>query len=304
MLSRLKFLAASTAAIGLAVTAPALAGPGVSGKIDGGAYHIFATPSYEAQMGRYPNLSTGEMEYFGGTVFSKVELVSVIWGTGVNKTTVSEIPDFSSAIVYSTYLQQLKEYSTKGKKTVNHHKGSDQKIRLGTFYGQVQISPHNTNTTLTNKDVWKEIRYQIKHGFLPKQSPNVLYMIYFPSDITITLGGLTSCVQYGAYHFAASKKQEKDNIFYSVEPDCGGGFSFITDAASHEFAEATTDNIPTPGTHPKFPQAWNNASGYEIGDLCEGYNGTLTDKTRSYVVQQVYLNSKAGCSTGNYKSPP
>jgi hypothetical protein len=130
-------------------------------------------------------------------------------------------------------------------------------------------------------------------------------MIYFPSDITITLDGLTSCVDFGAYHFASNDtKKTKKNIFYAVEPDCSAGFNFITYAASHEFAEAVTDNIPTPGSNPNYPQAWNNAQGYEIGDLCEGYSGTLTDPTTSYEVTQVYLNSKSGCSTGNYKSPP
>ena len=62
-----------------------------------------------------------------------------------------------------------------------------------------------------------------------------------------------------------------------------------------------TDNIP--GSNPAFPQAWNTSDGYEIGDLCEGYTGTLTDSTSSYEVTQVYLNSRSGCSTGNYTSP-
>jgi hypothetical protein len=304
MLSSLRFSAAAMTAAALGLTASIGA---VQAQPAGtsGAYHIFATPSYEAQTGRIPQLSLGAMNYYGGTVFSKVELVSVIWGSGVNQTTVAEIPDFSAAIVNSTFLQQLKEYSTKHVKAINGHKGSNQKIGLGTFFGQVQITPKNQNLDITDKDVQKEIEYQISIGALPKQGPNMLYMIYFPTDVVITLDGLTSCVQFGAYHFASSDKKEKpSNLFYAVEPDCGGGFANITVAASHEFAEATTDNIPTPGTNPAFPQAWNNSSGYEVGDLCEGTSGTLTDKTRGYTVQQIYLNSLAGCSTGNYKSPP
>jgi hypothetical protein len=270
-----------------------------------GAYHIFATPAYEARTGRNPHLSLGQMNYYGGTVFSKVNLVSVIWGPDVNQTTVAEIPDFSAAIVNSTFLQQLNEYSTKHVKAINGHKGSNQTIGLGTFFGQVQITPKNKNLNITDKDVQKEIEYQISKGFLPKQGPNMLYMIYFPTDVVITLDGLTSCVEFGAYHFASSDKKEKsNNLFYAVEPDCNDGFANITYAASHEFAEAVSDNIPTPGSSPAFPQAWNNSSGYEIGDLCEGDGGTLTDKTRGYTVTQVYLNSLAGCSTGNYKSPP
>jgi hypothetical protein len=270
---------------------------------DGGAIHFFFTPSYQQRTGRVPELGTGEMEYFGGTVFSQVEVVSVIWGSGVNATTVAEIPDFSAAIVNSTFIDQLGEYSTKHVKTVNGHKGSHQSISRGTFFGQVQITPKNQKTTITNKEVWKELQYQIAQGNLPPQGPNVLYMIYFPTNITIEAFGLTSCQAFGAYHFASSKKETPTNIFYAVEPDCNSGFDFITYAASHEFAEATTDNIGTPGTNPRFPQAWNNSGGEEIGDLCEGDSGTLTDATRSYQITQVYLNSLAGCSTGNYSSP-
>lgn len=272
---------------------------------DEGTYHIFATPSYEARTGRNPRLSLGEVEYFGGTVFSSVEVVSVMWGSDVNETTVEEIPDFSAAIVDSTFLQQLKEYSTKHVKSVDHHKSSNQKIGLGTYYGQVQITPHNTDTTLTDADVHREIEWQIKHGNLPQQGPNVLYMIYFPTNITINLDGLLSCEDFGAYHYASThKKPESTTIYYTVEPDCNAGFGFITYAASHEFAEATTDNIPTPGDNPTYPQAWNTSDGYEIADLCEGYSGELTDSTRSYEVTQVYLDSTSACSTGNYQSPP
>ncbi len=304
MFSSLRLAAAGTAAavVGLAASIGAVqaqpAGPS-------GAYHIFATPAYEARTGRIPRQDLGEMNYYGGRVFSKVEVVSVIWGSNVNSTTVAEVPDFSAAIVNSTFQQQLGEYSTKHVKAINGHKSSNQTIKLGTFFGQVQITPKDTRTTITDKQVQHEIEYQISKGVLPQNGPNMLYMIYFPTSVTITLDGLTSCVDFGAYHFARFDMTEnKNNLFYAVEPDCGGGFANITYAASHEFAEATSDNIPTPGSNPAYPQAWNNSTGYEIGDLCEGYSGTLTDQTRSYTVTQVYLNSLAGCSTGNYTSPP
>jgi hypothetical protein len=271
--------------------------------LEAGAYHILPTQAYEARTGRAPHGSLGEMEYFGGTVFSSVELVSVMWGSGVNSTTVADIPDFSAAIVNSTFIDQLSEYSTVGVWGVNKHKSSNQTIGRGTYYGQVQITPKNKSLNLTDAQVQKEIKYQIKIGMLPAQTPNMLYMIYFPSDITINLDGLVSCQDFGAYHYSVHAHETATNIFYAVEPDCNAGFSYITYAASHEFAEATTDNIPTPGDNPAYPQAWNNSDGYEIGDLCEGYTGTLTDQTTSYEVTQVYLNNLAGCSTGNYTSP-
>jgi hypothetical protein len=274
-----------------------------AGPAGAGAYHILPTPAYEARTGRVPHAGIGQMEYFGGTVFSNVEVVSVMWGAGVNATTVAEIPDFSAAIVNSSFIDQLSEYSTVGKTGVNGHKGSNQTIGRGTYYGQVQITPKNKSLSLTDEQVQKEIKHQIKIGALPAQTPNMLYMIYFPTDVTINLDGLISCQDFGAYHFATTAKSRPTSIYYAVEPDCSAGFGYITYAASHEFAEATTDNIPTPGNFPAFPQAWNNSSGYEIADLCEGDTGTLTDPTASYEVTQVYLNNLANCSTGNYSSP-
>src|SRR5580693_10326284 len=116
MLGSVRLAAACAALFAVAAAAPVHAA-------EVGAYHILPTPSYETRTGRVPHLPPlGEMEYFGGTVFSNVELVSVIWGSGVNSTTVAEIPDFSAAIVDSTFLQQLKEYSTKHVKSINGHK--------------------------------------------------------------------------------------------------------------------------------------------------------------------------------------
>lgn len=301
-MSSIRRILVGTAALTFGVAASFATAQAQPGDRDG-AIHFFYTPSYAQKIGQVPNLGTGEMEYFGGTVFSTVEVVSVIWGSNVNSQTVATMPGYLKAIVNSTFQDMLGEYSTKGVKTVNGHKSSNQTIKRGTFFGQVQITPKNQNTRISNRDVWKELQYQISKGNLPAQSPNMLYMIYFPSNVTIVAFGLTSCSSYGAYHFASSKRPSKTNIFYGVMPDCGYNLDSHEIISAHEFAEATTDNIPTPGSNPKFPQAWNNAGGAEIGDLCQGTQGELTTKKNTYYVQQVYLNSTSGCSTGNYHSP-
>jgi hypothetical protein len=303
MLSYQRVLAgAASALLGIAVTLGAAQAQ--SGDHDRGAIHFYYTPSYAQKIGRIPDRgATGEMEYFGGTVFSNVNVVSVLWGPNVNQQTVQGMPGFLKAIVNSTFQDQLGEYSTKGQQAINGHKGSKQVIHRGTFSGQIQITPQNQNTTVTDRQIHKELEYQIAQGNLPAQDPNTVYMIYFPPGVTITAFGLSSCSSFGAYHFAVSKKQSPTNIFYGVMPDCGYSFDDHTIISAHEFAEATTDNIPTPGTTPAFPQAWNTSDGYEIGDLCEGTQGELITKKTTYYVQQVYLNSTANCSTGNYTSP-
>lgn len=290
------FMAATAFTTATCLPAPSQAAPA-------GAYHLFQTPDQMARTGRVPHRETGEMEYFGGSVFSKVKVVSVLWGPNVNTTTVADAPGFLSALVNSTFVDQLSIYAT-DLTGVNGDPGTDQTISRGTFLEQVQITPNNQSLTLTDAAVRKELKYQIRKHKLPAKDLNTLYMLFFPSNITITLGKAVSCKSFGAYHEAVSKTVTPTNIFYAVMPDCSGGFSYLTFAASHEFAEATTDNIPTPGSHPAYPQAWNTSDGYEIGDLCEGAApGILTAGSNSYQVTQVYLNTTGACSKGSYTSP-
>jgi hypothetical protein len=302
MFARLRSLVALAAATSLSMYSPVQAADSGAGT----AYHVFQTPAQMARSGRVPHVphrgAKGEMEYFGGSVFSNVNVVSVIWGPKVNSQTVADIGGFLSAIVNSTYVDQLSIYDT-DLNGVNGHKGTDQTIARGTYFGQVQITPKHGGSSITDKQIHAELEYQIGKGVLPAQTLNTLYMIYFPPGVTIKLGKLVSCQQFGAYHEAVSSKVTATNIFYGVMPDCDAGFDYLTIASSHEFAEATTDNIPTPGSHPKYPQAWNTADGYEIGDLCEGTEATLTTATNTYDVQELYLNNIAGCGTANFQSP-
>jgi len=285
------------AAVVLASTIPAQA-------LGSAAYHILPLPHYYERTGRLPpGGGDGPMLYYGGSVFSAVKVVTIIWGDRVNQQTIDKIPTFSADIVNSTYVDQMAEYGTVHHKGVNGHRGTKQHILRGVYLGQVQIAPRHNGLQITDGDIQKELSGQIESGVLPKNDLNTLYMIYFPSNVTIDLNGLISCQDFGAYHFAKRTRGLKDsNVFYSVEPECNSGFDSLTIAASHEFAEATTDNIPTPGSSPDFPQAWNDIHGFEVADLCNSV-GTLTDGVNTFQVTQYYLNSVTGCSTGNYQSP-
>jgi hypothetical protein len=262
------------------------------------AYHVYRTP--QMLQGRQPTAST--VEYFGGPVISKVAVEVVFWGKTVPASTVKGIGPFLKSLANSTFTDLLAQYET-NLTGVNGHKGTNQTISRGTLLGQVQITPKNTSLTLTDAQVQAEIVHQITIGKLPRQNPNVLYMIYFPANITITLDGMTSCVQFGAYHEAYPGNPAKSNIFYGVMPECGYGFAGQTIDSSHEFGEAVTDAIPTPGSNPNYPQAWNTSTGYEIGDLCEGLNATLTAGTTKYTVQELFNKKTNACATGNYTSP-
>jgi hypothetical protein len=208
-------------------------------------------------------------------------------------------------LVNSTYVDQLAEYDTVHVKAINGHSGTHQVINRGTYLGQVVLKPRNQSTVLQDSDIQAELKFQIRKGVLPPSDYNTLYMIYFPADITILLDGQASCVVFGAYHFATidNRRAKNRNIFYSVEPECNSGFNYLTFAASHEFAEAMSDNTPTPLVNPDYPQAWNDDQGFEIGDKCST-SGKLTSLAGTWQVTQVYLNSLHGCGTTKVYSSP
>lgn len=292
--------AAGAAAIALFLAVPANAEPAGDSK----HYHIFPATSF-ASLAKRPQLPPSNMNYYGGPVFGDVKVETVMWNKHVLQNTQDQIPLFTQALVSSTYVDQLGEYDTTGLRGLTGHKGTNQIINRGTYLGQVVLKPHDKRTVLNDSDVQAELKHQIRIGVLPPSDSNTLYMIYFPANITILIDGQASCVVFGAYHFATidTRRAKTHNIFYSVEPECNSGFDFLTFAASHEFAEATTDNVPTPGTVPNYPQAWNDDTGFEIGDKCSG-SGTLSAVAGSWEVTQVYLNSLSGCSTtATYTSP-
>jgi hypothetical protein len=292
-----RLVAAGAAAAALALAVSANAGPAKN-------YHLFRPTSLQAVARQAPPPAS-DMNYYGGPVFSSVKVETVMWNKDVLRRTQDNIPRFTAALVDSTYVDQLGEYHTKGVQAINGHAGTHQTIERGSYLGQVVLTPRNTSTVLTDDDIQAELKLQIKKGVLPPNDSNTLYMIYFPSNITILLDGQASCVVFGAYHFATNdtRRAKHHNIFYSVEPECDSGFKYLTFAASHEFAEAMTDNVPTPLVNPDYPQAWNDDQGFEIGDKCST-NGTLTALSGHWQVTQVYLNSLHGCSTrATYTSP-
>ncbi len=275
--------------------------------IAGSAAAAATQPSYHAMRlppaGPNADLSrSATMLYYGGPVISAAKVEVVFWGSTVAAATVRQAGPFLKAVVNSTYTDQLAQYATKGIVGVGGQTGT-QTIGRGRYLGQTAITPANTATTLADSAIRRELLHQITIGKLPRRTPNTLYMVFFPASITITLGGSVSCQAFGAYHEANPGRAGVTNLLYGVMPDCGGGFSAISVATSHEYAEAVTDAIPTPGSHPAFPQAWNTPNGYEIGDLCEGHDATLTAGTVSYTVQEVFDAKTNACKTGNFVSP-
>lgn len=246
----------------------------------------------------------GGLKYYGGPVISHPKVYAVFWGAQVDPETQSKIGPFYQNMLDSTYMDWLSEYNT-SLTAVDGRQGTNQKIGRGSYGGSIMITPINTSTSLSDGDVQAELDAQIAAGKLPKPTDDSLYMIYFPSGVSISIDSQRSCSSFCAYHEGFKSAKAGANVYYGVMPVCGWGcgvagstFDSLSVVSSHECIEATTDPFPTPGDKPAYPQAWNDAGGSEIGDLCADGNSTVTGHGLTSAVQWEYDNSIQGCNQG------
>jgi hypothetical protein len=238
-----------------------------------------------------PTAGSTQLKYYGGPVIANVTVHAVYWGQNV--AFQSHLNDFYSAIPNSSYLDWLSEYDT-----------PTMHIGRGSFAGATVIQPSHTSTQLTDEDIQAELGAQIDAGKLPpSDGKNDLYMIHFPSNVSITAGGDTSCVQFCAYHNTFQKADRM--VIYGVMPDlkdtacaqgCGGSAAQdnTTSVASHEMVEAITDPAVglAPDGPPVSPMAWYNDPQGEIGDICNARQGRLN----GFTVQLQWSNRQGKCA--------
>ncbi len=111
-------------------------------------------------------------------------------------------------------------------------------------------------------------------GRLTPQS-NLIYGVYFPSGMKITLNGGGSCSTFCGYHSHFSYSANGQQIKYAVFPylNCTACKlpnltvgDMMTIVSSHEIRESVTD--PADNGH----YAWYDAAGYEADDKCAWHN--------------------------------
>lgn len=247
-----------------------------------------------------------KLQYYGGRVISNVKIVGVAWGSSVDATYMSKMGGFYTTITKSRFMDWFTEYDTLGKTgLVDSLIGSEQHIGRGSYVGLSTITPANASKTLTDQDIQDELIAQLKANALPQPSLDAkgnvdsLYMIDFPAGVSISLVNITSCNQFGAYHFTLTYNGM--SVPYGVHPNCGYNFDVSTLIHSHELAEAMTDmevglietNTTVKSARPLAwvtvaPTAWQSA---ESGDLCEGTSA----KIDGYLVQKIWSNFANGC---------
>jgi MYXO-CTERM domain-containing protein len=261
---------------------------------------------------------TPHLNYYGGPVISNVEVVMVLWGSGtyesfVEQTSSPSLATFYGGVTNSTHMDWLSEYDT-NITAVGGGAGTNQTIGRGTYLNQYLITPSAaaSGSTISDANIQAELVAQINAGHLPAPvtdgagDPGTLYMLHFPKGKTITMGGSQSCVVFCAYHGTIATTG--GDLYYGVLPDmstgsgcdtgCGNGTAFQnqTSVASHELIEAVTD--PAVGLAGSFapPLAWYDPNNGEIGDICNGQQGTVVGGDGvTYTVQKEWSNAAAAC---------
>jgi hypothetical protein len=258
------------------------------------------------------------LSYFGGPVISNTHVVEVLYGSGSYNSQVagSASPTMGNFFgdllgTSSGYINLLTQYNTPASG------GTNQIIGNGTFDGLFQIVPSSANngSTIDDSNIQAELLAQINAGHLPAPqldaagNVNTLYMIYFPPGKTITQGGSSSCVGGGfcAYHGTTSSTLNSKHILYGVLPDmqagsgcstgCGSStvFNNYTSVTSHELTEAITDADVGIATTFAAPLAWYDMNNGEIGDICNGQQGSYTANGTTYTIQLEFSNAASNC---------
>jgi hypothetical protein len=256
------------------------------------------------------------LTYFGGPIISNVQVIQVLYGSGsynsqIAGTTSPTMGNFFADITSTGLITLMQQYNT------NISGGTGQVFGNGTFAGLFQIVPSagNNGSTITDTQIQSELLAQINAGHLPGPTndalgnPNTLYMIYFPPGKTISQGGSNSCQAGGfcAYHGTTSSTLNTKHVLYGVLPDMQAGsgcstgcgtstvFGNYTSVTSHELVEAMTDADVGIATTFAAPLAWYDMTNGEIGDICNGQQGSYVANGTTYTIQLEFSNSANNC---------
>lgn len=210
---------------------------------------------------------------------------------------------------------QIDDFASKVASSTTYWSGTTQEYGVGPVASVVDISVAETpaanladgdvRTWLADKLTGPEAGTLEGGAPWPQPDANTVYMIYYPSGVTITQSAGTSCNAFYGYHddfsFSAG-----GFVTYSVVARCPpfpstSAIDSVAAIASHEFVEAATD--PLPSDHPAYFQpdadhaAWAFLGGGELGDMCAAFGNVFYKPSDlPYLVQRTWSNKAAAAS--------
>ena len=244
-----------------------------------------------------PNYPAGHtpipiVDWNGGTVVTSPKIVTVTFGA---ETFRSRLETFGDTITTTKWWDAIRAgyCSPQGSATCVGQGGSGGHVNITT-------PPETTYTDSAQggaSSLQAFLTTNIQNGILPTPTKDMIYVLYFPAGVSISLDNASSCQQFGGYHNTLVFGGQA--VPYAVIPRCDPTEKTLTIAASHEIAEASTD--PDVGTNSvayyMMNQIWAFAGG-EVGDVCVDFTGSGSDTVveSTYTVQRSWSNiaAKAG----------
>jgi len=253
---------------------------------DGTAIHMMPLHSPDAKVADAAPAGA-HLTFFGGPVLKNISVHPVFWNA--NTQFQANISAFYNAVTKSTLWDMLSQYSA-----------------IGRGSGVAGFVDNRTTTSVSDAAIHTELNRLFTAGSLPAPTTSNYYPVHFPSGVTVTApDGSRSCVVFCAYH--GTYVRNGVNVNYGVIPDQGGGcaggcganaqrVNNMDSVASHELIEATTD--PAVGLATVFgpPLAWYDRTNGEIGDICNGQQGTTVGSDGvTYTIQLEFSNAANNC---------
>ena len=286
-LSNLVFLSSS-----LLITA-CVADPEAAGGLveTGDSSNVHMLPIHSANKVQDAAPAGAHLQFFGGPTLPNIHVSPIFWNPTVQFQ--GTLSPFYNDVPNSPLYTMLTQYG------------------IGHGSGRAGIVAGRSTRNIADSDIRTEVLFEINQGTVPQPTdPNSYYPVHLAPGMNVTApDGSQSCVQFCAYHGtfqALDVNGNRFNINYGVLPDlsgacngiCGGNPSVVnntTSVASHELIEATTDPAVGLATTIGFPLAWYDPAFGEIGDICNGQQGTTTGNGHSYVIQLEFSNSANNC---------
>ena len=242
--------------------------------------------------------------YQGGRIIQSPDVHVSFWGPswnlGISATKRSNLVQFVHDFLASNYMNILSQYS------VGQGAG-----RCGTFRTQSALT--TVSGTLSDSDIQNNIQNLFTQGYIPEPSSpsSTAVIVFLDEDVHVQDSIATMCEPSGdtafGYHWFF-QTNGGHQCYYAVVPaladaclknscavdsTCALHLSQTqeqrrTQTVSHEFTEMVTDPEGN---------AWlDPGTGFENGDNCNGFSGTITVDGRTWNVQLMYskTNDAAG----------
>ncbi|KAI8612696.1 hypothetical protein BC830DRAFT_1135593 [Chytriomyces sp. MP71] len=238
------------------------------------------------------------LTYYGGPLLKNVEISTIFYG---NAPFQSELTMFYTWFATSPVVDFLAaEYST-----------SKTTIGRGKYVGSVNQTSVGKQMLDDLQDLQPMIRRLVQAGSITA-NVNSFYAIHIAQGTRVMHGGQISCQDFCSYHSSVDVSDLNvgaSRVTYGVFPyldglcttGCGNSPLMLNNMcglASHELTEAITNPLVNVATGYGPPLSWwSKTRNGEIGDLCNGIDGSVTDSVTGNVwtVQQHWSNSRNQC---------